>query len=92
MPMPAGRSSSGTRMTSTWANRSWLTRRDPASQTKKGDQEGKLDGPADAPGEMPRIGNHRGAPGHRRGDLEVVAQPVEEQAVVEPGQKRSTAS
>ena len=24
MPMPAGRSSSGTRMTSTWASRSWL--------------------------------------------------------------------
>ena len=31
---------------------------------------------------------NRRAPGHRRGDLEVVAQPVEKQAVVETGKKR----
>ena len=80
MPMPAGRSSSGTRMTSTRAISSWLTRRGAGGE---GDQDGKLDGPADAPREVPRIDNHRGAPGDRRGDLEVVAQSVEEQALAE---------
>ena len=50
----------------------------------EGDQQGELDGPADAAREEARVHDHRRALGDGRGHLEVVAQPVEEEALVEP--------